>query len=224
MIQLCIIKSLFVKTSSSETHPSKFFSFMVVLPEIKSAMSRSSLSKKLIKVKKMWNRITNTIPQKLSNFKLHKAIKTIKTNTNRILAFKSFRLFFSFKRQSLTRNSDRRWEYKGLSEYYYKQNQPHNNVSASAVYIDKLYTEPAVCGESREVVVAHDKVSVGKGKENSRSLYSVEDAWNAVVASSPQLRGVDERAEDFISKVREDMKLQKERSHLEFQEMLKRSA
>lgn len=59
---------------------------------------------------------------------------------------------------------------------------------------------------------------------NSKSVYSVEDAWQAVVASSPQLRVVDERAEEFIYKFRQDMKLQKERSLLEFQEMLARSA
>lgn len=59
---------------------------------------------------------------------------------------------------------------------------------------------------------------------NRKSVYSVEDAWQAVVASSPQLRVVDERAEEFIYKFRQDMKLQKERSLLEFQEMLARSA
>ncbi|XP_062109332.1 uncharacterized protein LOC133819960 [Humulus lupulus] len=59
---------------------------------------------------------------------------------------------------------------------------------------------------------------------SNKSIYSVEEAWMAVVASSPQLRGVDERAEEFISNFREDMKLQKEKSILEFHEMLKRSA
>ena len=59
---------------------------------------------------------------------------------------------------------------------------------------------------------------------SSKSIYSVEDAWMAVVTSSPQLRGVDERAEEFISNFRRDMKLQKENSILEFQEMLNRSA
>lgn len=54
-------------------------------------------------------------------------------------------------------------------------------------------------------------------------MNAIEDAWQAVVAKSPQLQ-VDEKAEEFISKFREDMKLQKERSLLEFQEMLARSA
>lgn len=58
----------------------------------------------------------------------------------------------------------------------------------------------------------------------SESIYGIEDAWKQVVASSPHLRGVDDRAEEFISKFHQDMKLQKERSLLEFQEMLARSA
>ncbi|KAL0456985.1 UNVERIFIED_CONTAM: hypothetical protein Slati_1037700 [Sesamum latifolium] len=37
-------------------------------------------------------------------------------------------------------------------------------------------------------------------------------------------KGVDERAEEFIAKFRQDMKLEREQSILEFEEMLKRSA
>lgn len=79
----------------------------------------------------------------------------------------------------------------------------------------------------------HAHAETSKGKEvpdekslprTSKSIYSVEDAWKVVVASSPQLRGVDERAEEFISKFRDEMKLQKEKSILEFHEMLVRSA
>lgn len=78
----------------------------------------------------------------------------------------------------------------------------------------------------------HGHAETGKGKEvidkkvlptNSNNINSVEDAWKVVVASSPHLQ-VDERAEEFISKFHEEMKLQKERSNLEFQEMLARSA
>lgn len=66
--------------------------------------------------------------------------------------------------------------------------------------------------------VAEDHVRE-RDLQKSKSIYSVEDAWNAVVAASPQLRCVDERAEEFIYKVRQDMKLQKEKSLLDFEEM-----
>lgn len=71
-------------------------------------------------------------------------------------------------------------------------------------------------------MVSEEKAA--SNKKSKDSVYSVEDAWNAVVASSPQLRCVDERAEEFIYKFREDMKLQREKSLLEFQDMLTRSA
>lgn len=52
---------------------------------------------------------------------------------------------------------------------------------------------------------------------------SMEDAWMRVVAASPHLR-VDEKSDQFINKFREAMRLEKERSLLEFQERLIRRA
>ena len=59
--------------------------------------------------------------------------------------------------------------------------------------------------------------------EGSSDMNTIEDAWKALVAKSPQLQ-VDQKAEEFISKFRQDMRLQKERSLLEFQEMLARGS
>ncbi|KAK7354940.1 hypothetical protein VNO80_14182 [Phaseolus coccineus] len=70
----------------------------------------------------------------------------------------------------------------------------------------------------------HDKHRNNQNHNGESSgLNTIEDAWKVVVAKSPQLH-VDQKAEEFISKFREDMRLQKERSMLEFQEMLARSA
>ncbi|ESW17847.1 hypothetical protein PHAVU_007G273600 [Phaseolus vulgaris] len=70
----------------------------------------------------------------------------------------------------------------------------------------------------------HDKHHNNQNQNSESSgLNTIEDAWKAVVAKSPQLH-VDQKAEEFIGKFREDMRLQKERSMLEFQEMLARSA
>ena len=70
------------------------------------------------------------------------------------------------------------------------------------------------------------KEVIEKKKEfagGNSNVDTLEDAWKAVVAKSPQLQ-VDQKAEEFISKFRADMRLQKERSLLEFQEMLARGA
>uniref|UniRef100_A0A7N2LYW4 Uncharacterized protein n=1 Tax=Quercus lobata TaxID=97700 RepID=A0A7N2LYW4_QUELO len=111
-------------------------------------------------------------------------------------------------------------------QHYYHHNQPQKNFSA--IHIDELFDEPV----SVYTKNMHAHAETSKGKKvfnekvlptNTNNINSVEDAWKVVVASSPHLQ-VDERAEEFISKFHEEMKLQKERSNLEFQEMLARSA
>lgn len=74
-------------------------------------------------------------------------------------------------------------------------------------------------------VVPDGKALVRKSKKvGEKSSYDVDDAWKAIVARSPQLRGVDERADEFISKFRKEMKLQKDKSIIDYQDMLNRSS
>uniref|UniRef100_A0A0V0HF92 Putative ovule protein n=1 Tax=Solanum chacoense TaxID=4108 RepID=A0A0V0HF92_SOLCH len=49
---------------------------------------------------------------------------------------------------------------------------------------------------------------------------NIIDEWRT--PSMPHINGVDKRAEEFISKVREDMELERQQSILDFQEMLAR--
>ncbi|PWA75150.1 hypothetical protein CTI12_AA244700 [Artemisia annua] len=66
----------------------------------------------------------------------------------------------------------------------------------------------------KKVSTKHDSLLHAKGTSRTRNMAKFE---------TPEFRGVDERAEAFISKVRKDMKLQREQSILDFQEMLARS-
>lgn len=50
----------------------------------------------------------------------------------------------------------------------------------------------------------------------------VADKWK--IPLLPQFQGIDERADEFIAKFRNDMKLEREQSIREFQEMLNRSS
>ncbi|KAJ0093825.1 hypothetical protein Patl1_25598 [Pistacia atlantica] len=119
---------------------------------------------------------------------------------------------------------------KYYSHLYYQNHQLQNNFSA--IYIDNLYAEPSL--SEAHAKHKHARAGTSRGKEvmeekvvprnENRSLNNIEDAWSAIVAKSPQLRCVDERAEEFIYKFREDMKIERERSLLEFQKMLARSA
>ncbi|TMW90770.1 hypothetical protein EJD97_015291 [Solanum chilense] len=52
------------------------------------------------------------------------------------------------------------------------------------------------------------------------NINNIIDEWRT--PSMPHINGVDKRAEEFISKVREDMELERQKSILDFQEMLAR--
>ena len=101
--------------------------------------------------------------------------------------------------------------------------------------MDHLFAEgaPGETSKGKQVVAEGSnggkaKTETGAGsletKASEKSGCTVSDAWKAAVASSPQLRGVDERADEFISKFHKKMKLESEKSILDFQEMIKRSA
>lgn len=106
----------------------------------------------------------------------------------------------------------------------------------STVYIDDLFDKPVpvysssrnVCAEGETSRAREETLKASPEKKStvdkSSGTCSVDEIWKQVVARSPQLRCVDERAEEFISNFKEDMKIQREKSLLEFQEMLKRSA
>lgn len=180
-------------------------------------MSRSSFAKKLYHAKKAWKSFTITVQSKLHKLRTSKAIKA---TTRRLLAMRSFRFLLPFKRHNLNQPSYQLYGQQCYNQVHYK--------NFAAIHIDELYDEPVAGYYSKTL---HARAGTSKGKEvvgekslprKSEGIYGIEDAWKAVVASSPHLQGVDDRAEEFISKFREDMKLQKERSLLEFQEMLAR--
>ncbi|XVF38461.1 hypothetical protein REPUB_Repub20aG0104400 [Reevesia pubescens] len=194
-----------------------------------------NMAKKLKPARKAWKSFTNKLKSKLQNFHVPNSIKAA---TNRFLDFCSIRLFAPFKKRFLSKyssNRPRRYNYSHLYHYQHYETQLKNR---KVIYIDQLYEELPVSMQAKRVEpqaetsrrneVADNKVVQRKGKEKEEeeesSIYSIEDAWKAIVAKSPHLRGVDERADEFIYKFHEDRKLEKEISDLDFQEMLARSA
>ncbi|KAK7393686.1 hypothetical protein VNO78_22249 [Psophocarpus tetragonolobus] len=199
-------------------------------------MSRTRLGKKLQPTKKAWKCFSNTVRYKLN------IPKSIKATLQRLLsAFHSLgHLINSRLHHSLTTPRQR------ATSYYHVQHK-----HCAAIHIDDLFGNKAnnsvvsmhatVTNRSSAHAQGQGETSKSKGKEKeehdiyrgkcrnqnhdgeSSGLNTIEDAWKVVVAKSPQLQ-VDQKAEEFISKFREDMRLQKERSMLEFQELLARSA
>ncbi|XVF28600.1 hypothetical protein REPUB_Repub15cG0043800 [Reevesia pubescens] len=195
-----------------------------------------NLAKKLKPARKAWKSFTNKLKSKLQNIHVPNSIVAA---SHRFLEFCSLRLLAPFKKRFLSKYSSnrlRRYNYNHLNHY---QNYLSQLKNRKVIYIDHLYAEPAMSMQAKRVdsqaetsrrnEVTDDKALPRKGKEKEaaeeeNSIYSIEDAWKAIVAKSPHLRGVDERADEFIYKFHEDRMLEKERSDLDFQEMLARSA
>ncbi|KAK0606621.1 hypothetical protein LWI29_001625 [Acer saccharum] len=194
-------------------------------------MYRSSLAKKLKPAKRAWKGFTKKLQYKLHSLDIP---KTIKTTTHRLLTFFSRHLFLPLKKRFLTKPASRH-QYPYMYQYQNHQNQLLQKNFA-AIYIDNLYQDghPSSSVHAKQYSHAEtsrstkeaveEKSSTSSSSVPKKSVYSIEDAWEAVVARSPQLRGVDERADEFIYKFREDMKIQRERSLLEYQEMLSRGS
>ncbi|KAK7391736.1 hypothetical protein VNO78_20157 [Psophocarpus tetragonolobus] len=186
-------------------------------PKVFVGMSRQRLGKKLQPVKKAWKSFSKKLQSKVHKLNIPKAVKD---TFKRLLATLQslHHLLPSRGRRSLTSR-----------RAYSASNYQFHCKNVSAIRIDDLFTEPA-SSMLMHANKAHSQGETSRGKEviekkdlagGSSGMNTIEDAWKAVVAKSPQLQ-VDQKAEEFISKFHEDMRLQKERSLLEFQEMLAR--
>ncbi|XP_057957548.1 uncharacterized protein LOC131150691 [Malania oleifera] len=187
---------------------------------------KRNLAEKLVSAKKAWNSFTDSLlrsellrrahPQKLS-----KSIKKASLRLRSVLCPS----FSPKRRRSLLH---RRGHQKGSSLIYVDQLFTEHS-SAQQLQRTRMGNHIEVEEETAAIAVGIKKgkeVGGGDGQQKNRigSSSSVEEAWKAVVDSMPQLRGVDERAEEFISRFREEMMLQRQKSILDFQEMLARGA
>ncbi|KAF8015859.1 hypothetical protein BT93_H1414 [Corymbia citriodora subsp. variegata] len=197
-------------------------------------MSRRGLGKKLLPAKKAWKAITNNLRSRLNKLKNSRFVEEA---SHRLLSSRFIRYLLSLAfrgRRSLARTSPytgRQHLHHNYHHYRYQGRDAYEKDFAP-IYIDELFDEPSSLSSSRTTVCvkgetsrSSTQVEGGKlaGERNGEREYDIDERWRAIVAMSPQLR-VDERAEEFISKFKEDMKLQRERSDIEFQERLRRSA
>lgn len=195
------------------------------------AMSRTTMEKKLRTAKKAWKKLTKSLQSKFHALNISKSINTATRRLTSALQ-RSLRLLVPSKFRCRLLNP------KSSPAPYYRRNQNqilhqydqhlHNPNNFAAIHIDELFADQAEAiakrsgGEITET--SRGKEVIKEEKDEETSIYSIEDAWKIVVASSPHLRPVDERAEEFIRKFRREIILEKEKSLLEFQQMLARSA
>ncbi|CAE6196920.1 unnamed protein product [Arabidopsis arenosa] len=190
--------------------------------------------KKQNPAKRAWKNFTNMVKSKYRDIEI---ASSVRESTARLLRFISRRLIVPFRTRYLQNNSYR-------DKYYYSRNQSSRQFlnffsrsltkpkrrhygyddEYSQIYQYQSQSRGEGTSESKENVVRRKEEKKEEEEEGMPEIAdSMEDAWRRVVAASPHLQ-VNERADEFIYKFRESMKMEKERSFLEFQERLKRSA
>lgn len=172
----------------------------------------------------------SSLPKKFfhaNNYK--KAWKMFKTKLNISTTLKRTKKYcssaFTFLRRKLQYSSRRDSSLKSHHfQYYNSRRKNKGKASFSAIYIDELFP-----GQNRDSVnyckEKSEKPLNGSGNsiiETGETSGGGGDSYGRKVSS--MFRGVDERAEEFITKIREEMKLEREKSIIDFQEMLARSS
>ncbi|XP_016489178.1 uncharacterized protein LOC107809097 [Nicotiana tabacum] len=210
-------------------------------------MSNFNLGKKLLPTKKAWKSFTNKLQSRLHKLKLSKAVKNSKDICIRAYNYIFpiiTRKFYSLIYRSSPLRTRRNFY------HYYQYQQRHKNTSL--IYVDQLFPEPMqkqsctisapqtkefvasssggdvnrskLDREEQEIIMraieGKTAIKKRKGVESISSRICDIEEWRT--PSMPHINGVDRKAEEFISKFREDMEIERQQSILDFQEMLAR--
>ncbi|XP_043710372.1 uncharacterized protein LOC122659306 [Telopea speciosissima] len=200
-------------------------------------MSCLSLGKKLRPAKKAWKGFTSALQRKIHKLKRSKgAIKkttrrlndTLAGVLNRSPSFPSCLLQRKIKKPVIARSTIR--PHKHHKHHAHKQ-------KFAPVYVDQLFTAEHISVQAEHLKAPTAATIVEMKLFKTPALAETSKAASGGVhvppkggsgqsvmdlKEVPQLRGVDERAEEFIARFKEEMRLQKQRSLGEYQEMLAR--
>ncbi|GAV67806.1 DUF761 domain-containing protein [Cephalotus follicularis] len=180
----------------------------------------SCLSLRLPRAKRVWKTFTFKLVQSKLLHKLKKS-KAIKKPRNRLnsntTATKTIEpsLFFHQRKKHIVQHFPLITN-KGRGYHLKKKSAP--------IYIDKLFKEAAVNVSERvverkcpptppppsakNVFKVLDQVTVLTGTSKEGGDGMADDMWESMGLSSPQMHGIDKRAEDFIMRFRAEMELQ----------------
>ncbi|KAH7843676.1 hypothetical protein Vadar_019399 [Vaccinium darrowii] len=175
-------------------------------------MSSFNLAKKLTPAKKAWMSFTKKLQSK---FHKHNISASIKKTTRGLKSLSSIRRLLIPR--ALTRHRYPLDHHRQHSGHHYL----HKNMAA--IYVDELFPGE-VNNTSHAKKIYQDEGKTSKAKEIGTSGGKDENMAKGKKARLvAQWQDIDQRAEEFISKFREDMKLQREKSLGDFYEMLARS-
>uniref|UniRef100_A0A7C9DLE7 Uncharacterized protein n=1 Tax=Opuntia streptacantha TaxID=393608 RepID=A0A7C9DLE7_OPUST len=188
--------------------------------------------------RKAWQSFTSSIRPRLCYLRDHLEIPTSVTTAARRL------LHLRPKRGPRTGRAEGRLSYyrSRQQHYQYRYLQQCSSVPASpaTVHVDRLFGESSKTQTTGLTSTGAGEQDSGPSNEDHRNqeteqrrrrsrakagdMETKDVKWKEYASSLPTIRGVDERAEEFISKFRQEMQLEREQSILEFQKMLTRSA
>jgi len=176
-------------------------------------MSSFNLAKKLTPAKKAWKSFTKKLQSKFHKLNISASVKK---TTRGLKPLRSIRRLLIPR--ALTRHRSPIYHHRPHSGHYYL----HKNMSA--IYVDELFPGE-VNNTSHAKKIYQDEGKICKAKEMGETSDGRGEnmAKGKKALSLAQWQDIDQRAEDFISKFREDMKLQREKSLGDFYEMLARS-
>ncbi|XP_008791597.1 uncharacterized protein LOC103708446 [Phoenix dactylifera] len=171
-------------------------------------MACLGLKNQLLPSKKVWNSFTSKFQSKLSKLKRAKALKHAKARLNTILHSPSSSSYHRRRKKRRTRRL-------------------HQHRHFAPVFVDELYNQPTPvhveCVEPYlEKSATRDQLRVTFGAAAVPASSSSSSSCGPSSSLVGGMGEVDLRAEMFIRKFREEMRLQRQRSFGEYQEMLAR--
>lgn len=180
----------------------------------------SCLSLRLPPARKIWKSLTSKLQSKLHKIQRSKAIlnprtQIKKTTTGVVSTSLSTKQRFKRKRKHV---------HSYQANQFYNHHQYLFEKKTASIYVDKLFKEPitGLVGPAKpeltkrpiraknNKLLDHPAAVPGASKVGSlaEKACSGDDMWESLGLASPQMHGIDERAEEFIVRFRAEMKVQ----------------
>ncbi|KAF5482396.1 hypothetical protein F2P56_002970 [Juglans regia] len=191
----------------------------------------SCLSVKLPPATKIWKSFTSKLQSKLHKLQRSKVIKKPQNRLKKTTAVPGFGVWPSLLSEQRFQRKNVRLVHAHHVDHlrYHRQVRVFEKRStAQLVYVDKLFKDQpgadqlvehvqplqTSCQPSAKNMKHLDQPAVvmqqqqQQGGRLPEKAISGDDMWESLVLASPLLRGVDERAEEFIAKFRAEMEVQ----------------
>ncbi|KAG5567425.1 hypothetical protein RHGRI_002838 [Rhododendron griersonianum] len=168
-------------------------------------MSCLNLGKRLQPAKKAWKMFTSKLNRRLRLHKLNRSnSKTIKKPKNRIKTTRKSVpwLTLAFKPRTL---QCKRTTIKATRNLYCH----HLPKKSAPVYIDEFFKEPQMSSLKNHLQPPATAATTKESEEGREERGTgADDMWESLGLASPLMQGINERAEEFITRIRAEMQLQ----------------